>query len=223
MRIIGYLRVSTDQQADSGLGLEAQRRAIMEYANKHKVNSYEFFEDAGLSGTLALDKRPGMLSAIASLKKGDILAVAKRDRLGRETLVVAMIEAAVKRKGARVISAAGEGTESDDPASALLRHMIDGFAVYERLIIGARTKAALKTKKDKGQRVGHIPFGSKLAADGIHLEPNNDEQSMLKQIHKLRTKSLSIREIAKTMNSQRKLNRGSAWNHASVHRILKVA
>lgn len=223
MKLIGYLRVSTDQQADSGLGLEAQKHVIVEYIKKHKICSYEFFEDAGLSGTIALDKRPGMVSAIGSLRKGDILAVAKRDRLGRDMLVLAMIEAAVKRKGARIISTAGEGTDSDDPASALFRHMIDGFAIYERLIIGARTKAALKVKKEKGQRVGHIPFGSKLSADGIHLEPNDEEQRILKLIRKLRIQSLSIREIAKAMNIKGKLNRGSRWNHASVHRMIKIA
>lgn len=222
MKIIGYVRVSTDQQVESGLGLDAQKKAIEEYANKNHVTSYSFFIDAGLSGTLALDKRPGILEAITILKKGDTLVVAKRDRLGRDPLVVAMIESAVKRKGAKIISVAGEGTESDDPSSILMRRLVDAFSEYERLIIGVRTKAALKVKRDKGQRVGHIPFGKKLSTDGIHLEDNHREKETLSLMSKFHTKKTSIRKIAEKMNKLGKLNRGSIWNHASVHRKLKM-
>ena len=97
-------------------------------------------------GSTGLDKRPALLEAIGVLTPGDVLMVAKRDRLGRDLLVVAMIESAVQRKGARVLSAAGEGTGSDHPADVLMRRMIDAFAEYERLIIGAHTKAALRAK-----------------------------------------------------------------------------
>ena len=141
MKVIGYFRVSTDQQAESGLGMDAQRIACEEYARKSGCHLTEVFKDEGLSGSLSLDKRPGMLAAISSLKKGDILVVAKRDRLGRDPLVLAMIEAAISRKEARIVSAAGEGTDSDDPSSILMRRMIDAFGEYERLVIKARTKA----------------------------------------------------------------------------------
>jgi DNA invertase Pin-like site-specific DNA recombinase len=163
-----------------------------------------------------------MLDAINSLKKTDILVVAKRDRLGRDPLVLAMIESAVSRKGAKIISAAGEGTDRDDPASCLMRRMIDAFSEYERLIIGARTKAALKTKKDKGQRVGHIPFGCKLAENSVNLEQNEVESSVINNMKELRAKGLSIRDIAIALNKRSLLNReGAKWNHASLHRVMK--
>ena len=132
-----------------------------------------------------------------------------------------MIESAVKRKKARIVSVAGEGTEADDPSSILMRRMVDAFSEYERLIIGARTKVALRAKREKGQRVGHIPFGKKLSSDGIHLEPNNYEVKTTSLISKLHAKKTSVRKIAKIVNNQGKLNRGAIWNHASVHRILK--
>lgn len=221
MRIVGYLRVSTDQQVESGLGLDAQKSACEDYAKKAGAIISEFFRDDGLSGSLSFEKRPGMLDAINSLKKADILVVAKRDRLGRDPLVLAMIESAVTRKGAKIVSAAGEGTDRDDPASCLMRRMIDAFSEYERLIIGARTKAALKTKKDKGQRCGHIPFGYKLAEDNIHLQQNDVEYGVLKQVNVLRAKGLSIRDIAIAMNKKGLLNRGqSKWNHSSLHRVM---
>jgi DNA invertase Pin-like site-specific DNA recombinase len=222
MNIIGYLRVSTDQQAESGLGLDAQKAAIAEYVKKMNADSHELFSDEGLSGALALDKRPGMLDAIGALTKGAVLVVAKRDRLGRDPMVLAMIESAVKRKGARIVSVAGEGTGSDEPSEILMRRMIDAFSEYERLIIGARTRGALRAKREKGQRVGHIPFGKKLADDGIHLILNEPEATILRAMHKLRSHKKSIRCIAQELNNQGILNRGSAWNHASVHRILKV-
>lgn len=221
MKIVGYIRVSTDQQAESGLGLEAQAGAIQDYAKKFGADKYEIFRDEGLSGALSLDKRPGILEAISALSKGDTLVVAKRDRLGRDPMVVAMIERAVQRRGARIVSAAGEGTDNDDPSSILMRRMVDAFGEYERLIIGARTKAALQAKKKKQERVGYIPFGHKLSDDGIRLEEYEEEQRILRKMKSLRKKGLSIRGIAMTMNTKRIFNRGQMpWNHASVHRML---
>jgi DNA invertase Pin-like site-specific DNA recombinase len=93
--------------------------------------------------------------------------VAKRDRLGRYVIAVAMIERLVTKSGARVVSAAGEGTDSDDPAALLMRRLIDSFAEYERALIAARTRAALAAKRRRGERVsGIIPFGYQLADDG---------------------------------------------------------
>jgi len=222
MKVFGYLRVSTDQQVESGLGLEAQQNAILDYAHKLGENVSEWFRDEGLSGSLSLEKRPGMLNSISTLKKGDLLIVAKRDRLGRDPLVVAMIESAIARKGARIVSAAGEGTENNDPSSILMRRMIDAFGEYERLIIKARTKSALQAKKSKGQRVGHIPFGYRLADDKIHLIQDNHEQEVIKNIKELHKNGISIRAAAAVLNEKQILNRGEAqWNHASLHRILK--
>jgi site-specific DNA recombinase len=225
MLAIGYIRVSTDQQVESGLGLEAQKKAINELATKMGASSLEFFGDEGLSGALALEKRPGIVQALSALNKDAVLIVAKRDRLGRDPLVLAMIESAVKRKGARIISCAGEGTENDDPSSIFMRRLVDAFGEYERLIIGARVKAALGIKKDKGERVGYVPFGCTLQEDGKTLAPCEDELLLLNHIAALRTQQYSIRKIAAALNKEHKFNRGgSPWNHASVHRMLnKIA
>lgn len=221
MRAFGYVRVSTKMQVESGLGIEAQKNSIDEYVKKINKDLINCFVDAGVSGAISLEKRPAMLSAISELKKGDVLVVAKRDRLGRDPLVLAMIEAAVQRKQARIISVAGEGTEGMDASHYLMKMMIDAFSVYERLIIKERVKSALKTKKNKGERVGHIPFGWKLKDCGILLEKNLEEQKILSEIHTLREKGTSLRETAETLNTMGILNRGNSfWNHASLHRII---
>ena len=107
MNIVAYLRVSTLSQAESGAGLAAQEDACRRAA----PSLASVYRDEGVSGSTGLDKRPALLAAIGELGKGDALLVAKRDRLGRDPLAVAMIESAVKRKGAKIISAAGEGTD----------------------------------------------------------------------------------------------------------------
>src|SRR5262245_31428762 len=111
-RAIGYLRVSTESQADSGLGLEAQRAAIDAAAMRLGLPLVQTFTDT-VSGGLALEYRPALVAALDAIRAGDVLLVAKRDRLGRDVLNVAMIERLVERRAARVYSAAGEGTEDD--------------------------------------------------------------------------------------------------------------
>jgi site-specific DNA recombinase len=192
MTTIAYLRVSTDQQADSGAGLDAQHDACTKSAGVLAG----VYRDEGVSGSTGLEKRPALLEAIGALKKGDVLMVAKRDRLGRDPLVVAMIESAVQRKGARIVSAAGEGTGSDSPADVLMRRMVDAFAEYERLIIGARTKAALQAKKARGERTGSVPYGYTLADDEKTLEPNPTEQAVITEARKLKAAGLSLRKVA---------------------------
>jgi DNA invertase Pin-like site-specific DNA recombinase len=134
-----------------------------------------------------------------------------------------MIESAVVRKGARIVSAAGEGTEGDEPSHVLMRHLIDAFAEYERLIIVARTKAALQAKKARGERVGYIPFGCRLGADGKHLEPDPKEQAIRATIVQLHRQGLSLRQIARELNAPGTFNRGNRWHHVAVLRTLRNA
>ena len=220
-----YLRVSTEQQSQSGLGIEAQREMCLNYISKSQVSTtvpnISEFLDEGFSGSLELDKRPALLEAISQLDKGDVLLIAKRDRIGRDPIVNAMIERAVERKKARLISASGDVKDDNDPSSILMRRMVDAFAEYERLIIGARTKAALQVKKRKGERVGHIPYGFKLCEDGIHLEEDIEEQYNLKLIRRMRSQGMTFRKIAEEMNSFRRFNREGPWNHVAIKRVRK--
>lgn len=218
MATIAYLRVSTDQQADSGAGIDAQHDACTKSAGVLAG----VYRDEGVSGSTGLEKRPALLEAIGALKKGDVLMVAKRDRLGRDPLVVAMIESAVQRKGARIQSAAGEGTDSDSPADVLMRRMIDAFAEYERLIIGARTKAALQAKKARGERTGSIPYGYRLAADSKQLVPDATEQEILRVVQMLRAEGASLRAIAAELTARGFKSRGQAWNPKTIKSIAEA-
>jgi DNA invertase Pin-like site-specific DNA recombinase len=216
-RAFGYLRVSTDQQADSGLGLDAQREAVEKTAARLGVPLVGVFTDAGLSGALDLESRPNLFAAVQGLKRGDVLIVAKRDRLGRDLVGVALIERSVTRKGARIISAAGEGTEGTDAGAMMQRQILDVFAEYERRLIGQRTKAALQAKRSRGERAGNLPFGYSLNADGRTLDRNEAEQVVLSILGELRRAGYSQRAIAAELNRQGfTTRRGTAWRHQYV-------
>jgi DNA invertase Pin-like site-specific DNA recombinase len=229
-RAVAYLRVSTDDQAESGNGLNAQRDGCAAYASRLGLVLVGPFADEGVSGAAAIDKRPALMEALAEIGKGDVLLVAKRDRLGRDPFVVAMIEAAVKRSGGRVVSVAGEGTDGDGPTDVLMRRIVDAFGEYERLVIKARTKAALGAKKRRGERVGTVPLGYDLADDGrrskegkpLALVANAGELLALDTIRQLAASGLGPRGIAREMTARGIPTKGGkpTWSHTTILRIL---
>ncbi len=190
---VAYLRVSTDDQAN---GLEAQRATITAYAAKEGVSLASWHVDEGVSGGSSLEAREGLLGAIRDLRKGGLLIIAKRDRLARDVLVAATIEAAVSRLGARVVSAdgAGNGVEAAD---AFMRSVLDAVAAYERALIRQRTKSALAAKRARGELVGTVPYGWWLGPDGVHLEPHPEEQTMIARVVELRQGGATIAAICR--------------------------
>jgi DNA invertase Pin-like site-specific DNA recombinase len=123
------------------------------------------------------------------------LVVAKRDRIARDVVLAASIERAVMVAGARIVSASGEGN-GDSPADAFIRTVIDGAAQYEHGLIRARTSAALAAKRARGERVGSVPFGFALHADGVRLVRNRREQATIARARELRAGGLSLRAVA---------------------------
>jgi DNA invertase Pin-like site-specific DNA recombinase len=216
---VGYLRVSTSEQASSGLGLDAQQAAIDAAAARLGLPLKNTFVDAGLSGGLALEHRPALLATLDALGNGDVLLVAKRDRLGRSVLNVAMLERLVERKGARIVSAAGEGSDDDGPTSKLMRQIIDAFAEYERAIIRSRTKAALQAKKARGEVVGRVPYG--WQAEGQRLVRHDGEQEVLRLLWHLRGRGYTLQGIADTLNARGvRTRRGTHWSNQFVCQLL---
>ena len=217
---VGYVRVSTE---DQGLGLEAQRAALAVWAERAGVTLLAVHEDRGVSGGAAIDRRPGLLAALDALAGcgAGVLVVAKRDRLARDVLNAAMIERMAERVGARVVSAAGEG-EGSDPASKLMRTMIDAFAEYERAVIRGRTVAALKAKAARGEKVGGVQ--SYGVADGVSAERGDAEREILAAVVKAHAAGLSIRAIVSQLAERGMLTRrGGAIQSTQVARILKRA
>jgi DNA invertase Pin-like site-specific DNA recombinase len=215
-----YTRVSTDEQAASGLGLAGQMAACETFAAKAGHTIAGVYTDAGVSGAAGIEDRPGLMAAVAGLRRGDALVIAKRCRLGRDQMAILMIEKAVSRKGAVILSSDGIGN-ADDPASQFMKNVIDAASVYERGLIRSRTKAALHAKRRAGELAGEVPFGWQAAEDGKLIEVA-DEQAILRIIGELRQAGVSLRKIAAILTEagHRTKKGGTIWSHTSIKSIL---
>lgn len=229
-RAIGYCRVSTDSQASDGVSLDVQREKIAEWAARKMLDGPIMFEDAGISGN-RIDRRPGLLAAIDELRTGDVLAVTKRDRLARgDPMLICWIEKEVARRGARIVSLAGEGTDGDDPDSPtdlLMRRIIDAFSEYERLVIRARTLIALAHKRARRGRTGSIPYGWQLVdpdskKKNAFLVEEPDEQAVLARIREWHAAGDTLRDIAAKLTAEGVPSKhgNAAWSHQTVARIV---
>lgn len=205
---VAYLRVSTDEQT---LGMEAQRAAITAWAERQGVQVAAWLEDLGVSGGAELEDRPGLLAALEAVKThgAGVLVAAKADRVARDVYVAELVKRHLKAAGAAL--ALVEGISGTDPFSEMAATVMDAAARLERRLIGARTSAALKAKRAKGERVGTVPYGYRVAADGIHLEPHPEEHPALLRLLELRRAGLGGRRIAATLTAEGFQSRGPAW------------
>jgi DNA invertase Pin-like site-specific DNA recombinase len=219
MRVVSYIRVSTDEQK---LGIEAQRDLMAQYCKREGLCIDAEFIDENVSGGLEIDKRPALLQALdfIALNKGSTLIVAKRCRLARNGYVAAMVHRLVERDGGKIQCADGVAN-GDSPEDQLLRGMLNIFAQYERELIRARTRAAMAAKKRKGEFTGgKPPYGFDVDSNG-KLRPSITEQSCIKLVVEMRSKKHSLRKIAKALTERGITSRGNGkWNHMRVKTVL---
>lgn len=216
---IAYVRVSTADQADSGAGLAAQRAAIESYAAKAGLTITAWHDDAGISGAADLEDRPGLLAAIGELRRGSVLLIAKRDRLARDTFVSLVVEKAVQKRGASIVSADNLGN-GDAPADVFMRSILDATGQFERGLIRQRTRAAMAAKRQAGERIGQVPFGWDADADGRLIE-NAAEQKVIRCILDCHAARMSLRQIAAILNGQAvTTKKGGQWYGETVRSIL---
>src|SRR3954452_16098812 len=152
---IAYLRVSTDEQANSGAGIEAQRASILAEALRRgwEEADIRWIEDAGYSGKDT--RRPGLRLALEVLKRGESsgLVVAKMDRLSRSLLDFTQIMAAAQKQGWALI-ALDCPADSSTPTGEAMASILATFSQLERRLIGQRTREALAVKRSEGVRLG---------------------------------------------------------------------
>lgn len=221
MQALGYLRVSTDRQAESGLGIEAQRAAITKYVKEHKLTDLQWFCDE-VSGADGLDKRPQLAAALRAFPLHGVLVIAKMDRLARDKQMFAYIEMKVASKFGRIASCAGEGTNDDSPAGALLQTITQGFAVYERQLIQARTKAAHAAIRARGYFPGKDPpYGFRKNPRTRKLEPDAKEAAAVALAKHLRAEGLSWNAVGdKLLAEGFKPRKGPKWHATQVRRMV---
>ncbi|NCU20611.1 recombinase family protein [Candidatus Falkowbacteria bacterium] len=221
MKAIGYIRVSTEEQVSEGVSLEAQRAKVAAWAD---LNGYELgaiFADAGISGTKS--DRPGLAAALDALGKGDALVVYSLSRLARSTRHTLDISERLDRAGADLVSLS-ERIDTTSAAGRMIFRMLAVLAEFERDQISERTSAAMQFKRSKGQRVGSIPYGYRLADDGSTLLAHAPEQAVITQARALRDAGLSLRKIAAELARMGfRARNGATFAAAQVQRMLLAA
>lgn len=219
-RAVGYVRVSSDKQAAGGVSLEAQESRIRAMATVQDIQLAEVIIDAGESAKSL--NRPGMdrLLALVDAKQVQTVIVAKLDRLTRSVRDLADLLERLERRGVALVSVS-ESLDTGTAAGRLVLNVMMSVAQWEREAIGERTREALRHKKAAGQRVGTVPFGFQLGADGRTLEPNDNEQQILAVVRELRAAGCTLQQIAERLNANGlTTRRGSAWRNEYVFNLL---
>src|ERR1700689_3192297 len=163
-----------------------------------------------------------MQRLLALVDSGSLQAVivAKLDRLTRSVKDLCELLERFERRGVALISVA-ESLDTGSAAGRLVLNIMTAVSQWEREAIGERTRDALHHKRSQGERVGNIAFGSRLADDGQHLEPDPAEQAALTEIRRLRLEGATLRGIAAALNHKAlRTRRGTPWRLESVARVL---
>ena len=192
MKAIAYIRVSTEEQAAEGVSLEAQKAKIAAWCELNGYELADVFTDAGISGTKA--DRPGLMAALAAVGKGDALVVYSLSRLSRSTRHMLELSDRLEKAGSDLVSIS-EKIDTTSAAGRMVFRMLAVLNEFERDQLAERTSAAMQHKKAKGERVGAVPYGKRLAEDGVTLVDNAEEQAVIAEARRLHAAGLSLRKI----------------------------
>jgi DNA invertase Pin-like site-specific DNA recombinase len=209
MQVLGYVRVSTQEQSASGGGLAAQRAAIEAEAERRGWDLVATIEDRGYS---ARDlKRPGVQQALAALERGEAgaLVVAKLDRLSRSMLDFAGLMDRAQRQDWALV-ALDCAVDTSTPGGEAMANVLATFAQFERRLIGERTRAAMQAKK---------------AAGAVFGRPRQVPEQIVARIRKEREAGRPLRAIADGLNAANvpTAQGGVQWWASSVRAVLNAS
>jgi site-specific DNA recombinase len=223
MKVIGYIRVSTEEQATNGQSLDAQRAKLEGYAKLYDLELVGVIVDAGMSAKSL--NRPGLKEALAMLKKGEAagLLIAKLDRLTRSVgNWQELIDSYFGEKAGKQLLSVADCIDTRTAAGRLVLNVLLSVAQWEREAIGERTRDALQHKISKGERCGKVRFGFDLAYDRKMLTPNAQEQEAIRLMQELRNAGKSYAAIAAELNARGiQTKESKLWLPMTVRNILK--
>lgn len=232
MRLIGYARVSTEEQAREGVSLEAQANRIASWCKAMDAKCIAVEVDDGVSGGTEPSRRPGFAGVLEALVKGeaDGLVVLKLDRLSRDVRHMLDLAELCQKRGWRLVSVS-ESLDSTTASGRLLLTILAAMAEWERAVISERTKIALAEIRQQGRASSRFtPFGWRTAdgtcevqaGDRRPLVPDRGEKLALDRIATLRAHGLGCRRIANrlTVEHIRNPRTGDWWKSRQVERAL---
>jgi DNA invertase Pin-like site-specific DNA recombinase len=215
MAVYGYVRVSTDRQADDGESIGTQQRVIEGYAMMQGLSLDAVFVERGVSGSKPLGDRPEGGRLLAILNTGDVVITPKLDRLFRSALNALDVLAQLKERGVSLHMIDLGGDVTGNGISKLVFTILSAVAEAERDRIRERIRE-VKADQRKRQRYlgGIVPFGWRIGEDGALIEVP-DQQRAIQRIIELRRKGLSLRAISASIAAD-----GVQLSHEGVKNVL---
>lgn len=216
---IGYIRVSSAQQAQEGVSLEAQQAKIEQWCLANGYELVNVFKDEGISGK-RMDTRQGLQDALATLKRGNAFVFYSMSRVARSTKDMLSIGELITKKKADMVSVI-ENFDTTTATGKMMFQMLAVLAEFERNLVGERTATVLQNKKANRQvYTNQTPYGFK-AVNG-RLEQVKQEVKVVAEIQQARAKGKTLQAIADNLNSRgipTKTNK--QWQPATIHLLLQ--
>ena len=216
---IGYIRVSTEKQANEGVSLEAQEARINAWCTANGYELVRVYVDAGISGK-RMDTRKELLAALAALKKGTALVSYSLSRLARSTKDALAIGEMVAKKKADMVSLS-EQIDTTTAAGKMMFQMLAVLAEFERNLVAERTTNALQHKKATGQKYcNQTPYGFE-AIEGKLVQVEQEAQ-VVAEIQASRAGGDTLQAIANSLNGRGiPTKTGKQWAPATIHLLMK--
>lgn len=212
-RVVLYRRVSTGEQAESGLGLAAQRERLADEADRRGWGSPEWVTDEGVSARTPAAERDELGPALAGMGEGDVLVVAKLDRLSRSVHDFAGLLTRATGRGWSVV-ALDLGIDTTTPTGELIAHMVVAIAQWEAAMIALRTREGLA---QSSKRLGRAP-GLPAVGGG---KPAPVPAGVEAVVRDALAADLTPQRIADRLNEYGLPSlRGGRWHRESVRRLL---
>jgi len=224
-----YIRVSTEEQAAEGVSLAAQEAALRAYCTMRGLTVVELVIDAGVSAGKPLATRPGGAKVLAMAAKGKVGAgVAwKLDRLFRDAADCLDVTREWDRRGValHLVDLGGQAIDTASGMGRFFLTVLAGAAEMERNLVRERTAAAMKHKARRGEFTGgRARFGFQLAADGVHLEKDPEEQAASRLARDLRDAGCSLRGVASELQEAGFTSRtGRRFGVEQIRRMVRAA
>jgi DNA invertase Pin-like site-specific DNA recombinase len=219
---VGYVRVSTDEQARDGVSLEAQQNRIRAYAEAKGLTLSEILSDRGYSGKNL--NRSALQELLARCDRGEVGAVIvlKLDRLTRRTRhLLSMVEDIFLAKQIELHSVS-ESLDTSTPHGRFVLTLFGGLAQMERELIAERTRAALAYKREQRQPTSHAPLGFRANGSRERMQPVPEELETVRQILTLWRSASSYAAIARKLNAEGiPTKRGGRWHAMTVRKVVQ--
>ena len=220
---VGYIRVSTEEQAREGVSLEMQVAKIRQYCELNDLALSGIYGDPGVSGKHAAN-RPGLQAVLSLVAKKRIqhVVIYKLDRLARNTVETLQMVEALDKKGVGLHSIS-EKLDTQSSIGRFVVRTLASLAEMERDQISERTSAALSQKRSKGERTNYqAPFGFRHE-NGMLIQDAN-EQEILSNVATLKSEGHTVRAIVQFLAENGYTNRkGNPFGVSETWRMIKKA